>query len=337
MPSPRYRVPGLVVLVLSCASAPPPPPAKVETPPPAPRLEKVREPLEVLPLELFFSGVRGEARASESVTIRNTGNDPVQIDDLVVVGSQAGVFKVTGAPPMPALLRANGSISLSVDFAPGAAAEPGVYRARLRIARSSADDGPPCDLSALVTKGTDLGSEPQLPHILETLGYAADVGFLGAAAAGVKGLTGSEVAAPLLRSAKPGNVGLYVIARYAPDEPSSYGTYTLDKGKPVEKPLGTIAAGQNQTLNPELDGEGQTSFDPGAKPFGIFVKLGSKGTLYSEDQRNTGTPRHAMRVYPLRSRGGASVTDHLLVAADQDGDGDFQDYVFMLVNAQPAP
>jgi hypothetical protein len=98
--------------------------------------------------------------------------------------------------------------------------------------------------------------------------------------------------------------------------------------------MGAIAKGHNQTLNPELDGEGQTSFDPGEVPFGIYVQWG-KRTLYSENRRNTGN-RRAMRVYPPLSRGGAVVPDQLLVAVDQDGDGDFQDYVFMLVNVQPA-
>ena len=47
------------LLSFSCATVPKPP-EKTEAPPPvAPHLEKMREPLEVLPLELFFSGVHG--------------------------------------------------------------------------------------------------------------------------------------------------------------------------------------------------------------------------------------------------------------------------------------
>lgn len=326
---------ALPLLVLSCARTQPAPTPipQVAAPPPAPKLEKVREPLEVLPLELFFSGVRGSTKATESVTIRNTGDQPVPITELAVVGSQAGAFKLTGVPALPTILRMNRSLALSVEFVPAADAALGVHRARLRIGRDNDDDGPPCDFAGLVTKGTDLASEPKLEQILDTLGYSADLGRTGDGAAILDRPTGSELASPLMQRAKPGNVGLYVIARYASDQESSYGAYTVENGKVVERPMGAIGKGHNQTLNPELDGEGQTSFDPGEAPFGIYVKLG-KRTLHSENSRNTGK-HHVMRVYPPLSRGGAAVPDQLVVAVDQDGDGDFQDYVFMLVNAHP--
>jgi hypothetical protein len=185
-------------------------------------------------------------------------------------------------------------------------------------------------MSALVTKGTDLASEPPVQQILDTLGYAPEK-----ALATPGSDTASQGLSGLFQHAKPGNVGLYVVARYSQDEVSSYGTYSTQNGKLVTKPMGNIAKGHNQTLNPELEGEGQTSFDPGDAAFGIFVKL-PKRTLYSEDQRNSDGAKHAMRVYPLRSRGGAQVPDALLVVVDEDGDGDFQDYVFTLVNVKPA-
>jgi hypothetical protein len=334
VPMPRTRWWCLLLgpLSISCATAPPPkPPEKAEVPPPVvPRLEKMHEPLEVLPLELFFSGVRGKAKSSDSVTIRNTGDVSIAVNDLIIVGAQANTFKLADLPPLPLLLRPSQSVTFSVGFAPPADAEAGVHRARLRIVRSGEDDGPPCDMSALVTKGTNLAGEPPLQAILETLGYAPD---LGPAASEAK--TGGEAMSGLFQHAKTGNVGLYVVARYSPDEISSYGTYAIEGGKLITKPMGSIGKGHNQTLNPELEGEGQTSFDPGESPFGIFVKL-PKRTLYSESQRNSEAAKHAMRVYPLRSRGGAPVPEALLVVVDEDGDSDFQDYVFTLVNVKPA-
>ena len=330
MPTSRALCLSLGLLNISCATAPKPPERTAAPPAPAPRLEKMREPLEVLPLELFFSGVRGVAKSSESVTIRNTGDQSVAVNDLVIVGGQAATFKLSGLPPLPALLRPSQSVTLSVGFAPPADAEAGVHRARLRIVRSGEDDGPPCDMSALVTTGTDMAGEPPLQPILETLGYASD---LGPAISEAK--AGGEAMSGLFQHAKTGNVGLYVVARYSQDENSSYGIYSIEGKKVVTKPMGNIAKGHNQTLSPELEGEGQTSFDPGEAPFGIFVKL-PKRTLYSEGQRNSETAKHAMRVYPLRSRGGARVPDALLVVVDEDGDNDFQDYVFTLVNVKPA-
>jgi hypothetical protein len=332
LPISRALCLSLGFLSISCATAPKPP-KKIEAPPPvAPRLEKMHEALEVRPLELFFSGVRGVARSSESVTIGNTGDQSVAVSDLVIVGAQAATFKLSDLPPFPVLLRPGLSVTVGVGFAPPADAVAGVHRARLRIVRSGEDDGPPCDMSALVTKGTDPSSEPALSQILDTLGYAPDTVPRDPTASDRK--AGGEVKSGLFQHAKTGSVGLYVVARYSQDETSSFGAYTVENGKPINKPMGSIAKGRNQTLNPELAGEGQTSFDPGETPFGIFVKL-PKRTLHSEDQRNSDASKHAMRVYPLLSRGGARVPDALLVVVDEDGDGDFQDYVFTLVNVKP--
>jgi hypothetical protein len=326
----------LGLLSISCATAPKPL-EKIEAPAPvAPRLEKMHESLEVRPLELFFSGVRGVARSTESVTIGNTSDQSVAVSDLVIVGAQAATFKLSDLPPLPLLLRPGLSATVGVGFAPPADAAAGVHRARLRIVRSGEDDGPPCDMSALVAKGTDLASEPPLPQILDTLGYAPDMVPRDPTTVASDPKAGGEVKSGLFQHAKTGSVGLYVVARYSQDETSSFGAYTIEGGKPVSKPMGSIAKGHNQTLNPELAGEGQTSFDPGEAAFGIFVKL-PKRTLYSEDQRNRDAAKHAMRVYPLLSRGGARVPDGLLVVVDEDGDGDFQDYVFTLVNVKPAP
>jgi hypothetical protein len=271
--------------------------------------------------------VRGAAKGSESVTIRNTGDQSVAVNDLLIVGSQASTFTLSERLSFPILLRPTQSVTVSIGFAPPAEAVPGVHHGRLRIVRTGDDDGPPCDMSALVTAGTDPANEPKLAQIMDTLGYATNVD-LGSQPR-------DEIKTGLFQNAKPGSVGLYVVARYSQDEVSSYGSFALDKGKLFTRPMGSIAKGHNQTLNPELDGEGQTSFDPGNNPFGVFVKL-PKQTLYSETQRNGEGSKAAMRVFPLRSRGGAQVPDALLVVVDEDGDGDFQDYVFTLVNVKPA-
>lgn len=141
----------LVGLALACASKPPVKPTVAEPlpPPPPPKLEKMREPLEVLPLELFFSGVRGVAKSTESVTIRNTGDQSVALNDLLIVGSQASTFTLTERLSFPILLRPTQALTVSIGFAPPAEAVPGVHHARLRIVRTGDDDGPPCDPAQL--------------------------------------------------------------------------------------------------------------------------------------------------------------------------------------------
>jgi hypothetical protein len=302
---------------------------------PPPRLEKVREPLEVTPLELHFSGVRGVAGGSESIAIKNAGSQDAQVSEIRVVGDNASTFKVLGAPLLPVVLPPGKSFSFSVGFEPAADADPSVHHARVRIIRTEDDDGPPCDLTGLVTRGAATADEPTLQQILEALGYDVDVGSKELKLPAKPSLLGDEVKSPLFLRAKPGTVGYYLIARYTADEISSFGYYFVARGRPVTKPLGSAAKGHNRTLNPELEGESQTSFDAGETAFGLFLKAG-KHTFYSDDRLNGAAHARAARVFPLRSRGRTPVQDAYVVAFDEDGDRDFQDHVFMLWNAKPA-
>jgi hypothetical protein len=301
--------------------------------PVAPTVEKFREYLEVTPFELFFSGLRGKTQSSESVSLKNTGSIPMQIVNLQVVGTQASTFSVTGAPGMPFVLAPEASINLTLTFAAPADSEPGVQRARLRIVRPRDDDGPPVDLSALVTSGSSPEEEPPLQQILEALGYAVEVGGAGRVLSAQR--SGDEVDAPRFQRAKAANVGLYLIARYSAAVDSIFGTYTLENGKSKLHRLGGSDKEQHQTLNPELSPESQTNFDSDEAEFGLFVKSG-KTTVYSEDGRNQGSDRHRVRIYPLLSRGRTVVQDAYVAAFDEDGDQDYQDHVFLVWNVKPA-
>ena len=329
--SPYFLTFGLVFV--ACATPPPLKPiAKVESTPVVaapPSVEKLREYLEVTPLELFFSGLRGKAQVTESVSLKNTGTKPMQIDQLQIVGEKAAMFRVTGAPGMPSVLGPGMSMTFQVLFAPPADAEQGVSRARVRVLRPLDDDGPPVDLSALVTKGGPAADEPSLHQILEALGYAVDVGSNGRVLP--TSVAGDEVKTANFERAKAANVGMYLIARYTSDEESSFGVYSVAKGKPVLRPVGGASKGNHQMLNPELAGESQTSFESDGAAFGLFLKVG-KRVLYSDPAQNGG--KAMARVFPLRSRGRTVVPDALVVAFDEDGDGDFQDHVFMLWNVK---
>jgi hypothetical protein len=319
------------LLAAGCATAKPKPETKAEVALPPPRVEKLREPLEVTPLELHFSGLRGSPTATESVAVKNTSNEPVQVSELRVVGLQASTFKIVNVPLLPLVLPQTGSFSFSVGFAPAADAEPGVHHARVRLMLTEDDDGPPCDLTGLVTKGKEHADEPPLAQVLDALGYDVDVGSpeltLPAESAG------DQIQASTFQRAKPGNVGYYLLARYAADEESIFGYYVMRGGKPALRGIGSAAKAHNQMLNPELESESQASFDLGVVTFGLYLKAGSR-TLYSDPSLNSGTA--VTRVYPLRSRGRALVPDAYIVAFDEDGDGDFQDHVFMLWNVTPA-
>lgn len=324
---------GLLAAACAATPVPAPTPTVQPAPPPPARVEKVREPLEVTPLELHFSGQRGVTKTTESVAIKNDSPEAVQVSGIRIVGANAETFDISDSPHLPMVLSPASSVSFSVGFEPNAQAEPGVHHARVRIIRTEDDDGPPCDLTGLVTKSKAASDEPTLQQTLEALGYDVDVGsttlILPVARAG------DEIQAARFVRAKPGDVGIYLIARYTADESSTFGTYTIAAGRPALKHLGGATRGHHQTLNPELEDESQTSFDPGSVAFGVFLKVG-KRTFYSDDPLNAGTRKHAGKVFPLRSRGRTPVQDAYVVAFDEDGNGDYQDHVFMLWNVKPA-
>ena len=325
------RVPLLCLFVVGCATAQPKPEVKAAAPLPPPRVEKLREPLEVTPFELHFSGLRGAATATESVTVKNAGSAPVQVSELRVVGVQASTFKIANAPLLPLVLQPSASFAFGVGFEPAADADPGVHHGRVRLVLTEDDDGPPCDLTGLVTKSKERADEPPLSQVLDALGYDVDVGSPALALPAAK--AGDQVESFVFQRAKPGSVGYYLMARYTAEEESIFGYYVVEGGKPALRGIGSSSKAHNQTLNPELESESQASFDPGESTFGLYLKVG-KRTLYSDPGLNSGTA--AVRVYPLRSRGRALVPDAFVVAYDQDGDGDFQDHVFMLWNVKPA-
>ena len=102
----------------------------------------------------------------------------------------------------------------------------------------------------------------------------------------------------LFERAKPGNVGRHCsIARYDAEQASSYGYYLLEHGRPVAKPIGSVAKDRNQTLNPELENDSQTSFDPGTLAFGLYLRIG-KRTFFSVDDLNGRLRSHVARASP---------------------------------------
>jgi hypothetical protein len=299
-------------------------------------VEKVREELQVTPWDLVFSGVRGAGEKTETVSARNMAAGPVEIRAITLAGEQASTFRLNDIPALPTKLPPKASLSVTVSFAPTAGATLGVHRALLRFQTGPApEDGPAMDIAALVTRGLQGDHEPPLQQVVEALGFEVNVGGtalrLGTAAAPI----GDEIVAPLFRRAKPAPVALNPVARYSAAEPLPFGIFKVAKEPPALEQLAVIAAEQAQTLNPDLDPGGRTSFDPGEASFGVWVKSG-KHVTYTESRRNTGPIQHAARVYPLRTRGGALVQNAYLVVFEEASDGDYQDCVFVLWNVTPA-
>jgi hypothetical protein len=343
----------------ACAAAPKPIPKTVviaPAPAPAPALEKQRQTLRISPLEMVFSGVRGQPGDDQGVSVKNLTADGLQVRTIRIVGEHAATFTLTDLPTLPRYIAPDKSIDFRVAFAPTAEATVGVHRATLQIVLGPNDElGPLVDISALVTVGKAGEQEPPLQEVVHALGYLIDVGgpqlLLGTESV----QKGEEIVAPLFRSIKPGNIALDPVARFSPDGAMPYGYYRADPtGKPTEKQLGILAATESQRLNPGFeDGEGSISFDPGPEPFGLYIRLPTH-TTYTEDTRNPvrpatkakrrkkdaappfdGTVSHATRVFPLKSRNGTPIENVYLVAFEDAVNGDYQDAVFVLWNVLP--
>jgi hypothetical protein len=326
-------------VLTACATAAPKTPApKTPAAPVAvvPLVEKSREELQVAPWEIAMSGVRGEGETTESVTAKNLLDRPVTVASVNVLGDAATLFAVKSAPVFPATIPAHGSLSVELSFRPPSTAETGLKRAVLRFQTGAEkDDGPATDLSALVLQGREAETEPPLQQIVETLGYSIDVGGKELQLPANGGA--DQVPASLFERARAAPVAVNPVARFSQDGAIPYGYYLPGTSlKQVDtKQLGILSQGQHQTLNPGLEPDAITSFDPGPGRFGIW--MGPPDSLaFSENRRNRGSQRSLARVFPLRSRGGEPIADAFLVAFGTASRGDFQDGVFVLWNVKIA-
>ena len=162
-----------------------------------------------------------------------------------------------------------------------------------------------------------------------------------------------ELAAPLFRKAGSGNVTMSAVARFSPKGPMPFGWYPA--GAPATRnmvatmtsmPDAQTSDGARLVLPPL---SGSTAFDPGSGAFGVWVYTDQLSQLYdtggtasngdyaySEDAPNSPANVHRMKVYPLKDAVGNVVAGSYLIAVEEAGNGDYQDYVFILSNVQPA-
>lgn len=113
-----------------------------------------------------------------------------------------------------------------------------------------------------------------------------------------------------------------------------------------------------QILPPLKAGSADTTFTPTTPttPFGIWSftnqrttggltsagvaapNVGNGDYMYSEDKLNIDAVHsHRLRVYPLKDRAGALVPSSYLLGWEEASNGDYQDFIFILKNAKPAP
>ena len=208
--------------------------------------------------------------------------------------------------------------------------------------------------------------EPTLGQILVALGYKLNVGkaqnnwnpntsMMAVDLPGVEAGT-DEVAAPLFVKAGAGAVTLTIVARFSPVGALPYGWYP-STGVATLNPVGTLSmitdaqtSNKARMVYPPLQSGSATTFDPGSASFGLWIYSDQKTEKYNEggntingdydytqDGPNAPAGVHRVKSYPLKDGAGTAVPHQFLVAIEEAGNGDYQDYVFVLGNVSVAP
>jgi hypothetical protein len=208
--------------------------------------------------------------------------------------------------------------------------------------------------------------EATLGQILIALGYELDVGqaqdnwnpntsMMAVNLPGVEAGT-DEVAAPHFVKAGTGSVTMTLVARFSPPGVLPYGWYpstsatTLNTVGTMSMTTDAQTSDKARMISPPLQAGSATTFDPGSGAFGLWVfsdqkteKYNEGGNVingdydYSQDALNAPANVHRFKSYPLKDASGANLAQKYLVAIEEAGNGDYQDYVFVLSNVSPAP
>ena len=213
----------------------------------------------------------------------------------------------------------------------------GVFVATLESAYSAKT----LKIAALVAEGIEGEYEPPLAWVVEALGLDIDVGGETLELSKSPEPIGDGISIPMMRAAAPGRVHLMPVARYSPDFSLPFGYYTVDGDEPDYVQVNRIAAAwgfgdtsrNHQRLMPRVSFTSKLSFDPPAGTFGLYCQSPTH-TTHTDPTLNTGVghqTQYAVRVYPL-----PDVEHAYLVCFEEAANGDYQDYVFVITNVEPA-
>jgi hypothetical protein len=281
------------------------------------------------PAELVFGAVQQTQAAPQTIALKNPSTVAVQLTSVTLDAAAAGTptFELVAPPATGAEIAPGGTTNVQVRFHPTGVA---LFKSSVVVATKDAALKLTLPLFGLGTKGLEGENEPFLKIVLDTIGYAVNVGGAGVLSTTTP-LVGDEVAAPRFKAASAGaEIELIPVARYSPQEPIPYGYYNA-----TEVQLGVISDDQYQALNPATDAGSKRSFAAPSGDFGIFTTSKTHKT-YTEDAKNAANQtKHAVRTYPLKNRAGVPVPNSYLVCFEEAANGDYQDYVFTLSNVTP--
>jgi hypothetical protein len=322
---------------------------------------------------IVLSGVRAVTTppVTQMVKLSNGGTSAAMVSAIALGGADAAAFKLSGMPTLPATLAPGADLSFTIEaMTTGSAlpaAPPQNSGATLLTATLTATAGATTattDAYAMIL--TSATHECTLGQILTSLGYKLNVGMaqnnanpnVGSMAQTLPKVEAGtdEIAAPLFVKDGTASPTLVAVARYSPEGTMPYGWYAKGMSTMRNMAAAMAKSPSAQTSNgarmvlPPLTGS--TTFDPGAATFGIWVfsdqvtdamdpmpapKPVNGDYDYSEDALNSPAGAHRTKVYPLKDATGTAIPGSYLLAVEEAGNGDYQDYVFVLSNVKPAP
>lgn len=194
------------------------------------------------------------------------------------------------------------------------------------------DDTDPAGKAAFAT------GEPSLGRILRDAGYGA-----------TRVVDGGEINAQRMVKVGRGPVTVTPLAAYGVFKDCSAGWYealnaatSAEEKQPKRRELWKIEAPRNKQMAPPIAKGGKTTFDPGDKPFGLWVSTTgfTNEVVYSEDALQKFIPRfrkgqHKAHFYPAVKSDGTQVPNALVMGLEYSTNDDNQEIVALIENVRP--
>jgi hypothetical protein len=303
---------------------------------------------------LIFSTAAAEARPDRVVRVRNIGGADLVVTEMSISGANASRFAIEDADAADGFtLQPGGHRDVPISFTP---LTTGYGRYAAQLTTDSNDPNAPevvTQLKGLHAEGYEEELEPTLFSILSTIGFEPT------------GLPQTnlnlgnvpyedEVQNPYWRPYNPAyRVAMIPLARYStviPDSCCPAGWFERTPAKTKHRIQrfsgGDASTGQNQRILP-LPGSTPTLTPlPDSTNITTFVPNGDFGLFSGDDLSDS--PARSMRFFRARRSDRGTVYPHIWIVAEDQGatqvnggsvvrNYDHNDFVWLLINATPAP
>ncbi len=282
-----------------------------------------------------------------TLTIRNTGTDPLNITGLPITGP----FALVNTTALPALVPVNGTLSVPVRFtATTLGTAGGQWTGTLTVASDDADEPAlPVELAGFWQSQSENNQEPNVAELARLFGYGTQITAAGVPLNenGLVHASGDEVLSPYwLRADTTRPVTVRQLAAYHTQGNTAQFRWFV-KGTSNFLNTVTHAGVEGQSILPHANGS-TTNYAAGTytpatatTAFGINIDgEWSDPTRNNQtvDQTNgcAGPCGHHVRIWAARDRAGSIMPDTWLVGMDYSGiNYDYNDNVYLVTNMKP--